>query len=135
MQQGVESEVSRSLRRIRVLCVVYLAATVVTLGFLAWKNGDASLVTDEAWVHAIILLALAVVLVRVAKRAEAGSRRGYLRLRIVGLVVPLASLVEALIPGLFPTWMRIEQALYGVLLLAVAALASSPAVRRSFARG
>jgi hypothetical protein len=134
MQQTLETEAARRFRVIRALCGIYLAATVVTLGFLAWKNGDPALVTADAWVHEIILLVFAVVLVRVAQRAQAGNRRAHLRLLIVGSVVPVASLVEALIPGLFPTWMRIEQGLYGVLLLGVVALAASPAVRRSFAR-
>jgi hypothetical protein len=85
-------------------------------------------------VHEVILLAFAVILVRVATRAASGDRRAYLRLRIIGLVVPIASIVEALVPGLFPGWMRIEQVLYGLWLLAVVALACSPDVRRSFAR-
>ena len=102
MQQTVDTEASGRFRAIRVLCGIYLAATVVTIGFLAWRDGDPALVTQEAWVHGIILLVFAVVLVLVAKRAEAGNRRAYLRLRIVGLIIPIAGLVEALIPASSP---------------------------------
>jgi CDP-diglyceride synthetase len=134
MQATREVGARREFSTIRAMCAIYLAATVVTLGFLAWKEGDRSLVTEDAWVHGVILLVFAVVLVRVATRAASGDRRAYLRLRIIGFVVPAASVVEALIPGLFPGWMRVEQLVYGVWLLAVVALASRPAVRRSFAR-
>jgi hypothetical protein len=134
MHESTNTSALREFGTIRAMCAIYLTATVLTLGFLVWKNGDQSLVTQDAWVHAAILLAFAVVLVRVAQRAASGDRRAYLRLRIIGLVVPIASIVEALIPGLFPGWMRVEQLLYGLWLLAVVALASRPAVRRSFAR-
>jgi hypothetical protein len=132
MQQTLTAR--REFRVIRAMCWIYLAATVASLGFLAVQSGDRSLVTDEAWGHEIVLLAFAIVLVRVAGRAATGNRRAYLRLRIIGLVVPIASVVEALIPGFLPDWMRVEQLLYGGWLLAVVVLASRPSVRRSFAR-
>ena len=126
---------TREFRAIRALCWTYLAATVATVAFLAWKNDDHALVTQHAWGHEVILLVFAVVLVRVAGRAAAGNPRAYLRLRIVAIVVAVASLVVAAIPGFLPEWMRVEQLLYGILVAAVAVLAHRPAVRRSFARG
>ena len=129
----VPTGVSRRFRTIRALCLVYLAATVATLGFLVWKRDDHSLVTTDTWVHEVILLVFAVVLVGVAKRTAAGDPRAYLRLRIVSLVIAVVSVVVAVLPGLFPAWMRIEQGAYAACLLAVAALAHTPAVRTAVA--
>jgi hypothetical protein len=122
------------LRGIVALCTAYLAAIVATLGFLAWKRDDSSLVTTDAWVHEVILLFFAVLTLRVATRAAAGSARAHLRLRIIAAVVVVASTAEASVPGLFPTWMRLEQILYGLCLLAVLALARSRGVRQALSR-
>lgn len=134
MDTDVRAPAKRQFRTIRAMCAAYLAATVLTIAFLAWKNNDRSLVTDHAWGHEVILLVFAVVLVLVARRAAEGHRRAYLRLRIVAVVVPVASLVVAAIPGFLPGWMRIEQVVYGLWLVGVAVLAHHPAVRSGFAR-
>jgi hypothetical protein len=117
---------------IQVLLLAYLLATVATLAVLAVRHDDAAFATDEAWGHAIVVLAFAVLLLPAASRAAAGSRGAYRRLRIVSVVIPAVSVVLVALPHLLPTWMRVEQAAYGVLLLVVAVLAASAPVRRSF---
>jgi hypothetical protein len=133
VDQSTVPTTTTRVRTIRALCGLYLAATVATLGFLAWKRDDSALVTTDAWVHEVVLLAFAVVLVRVAKRAAAGNARAYLRLRIISVVVPVVAIVEAIVPG-FPGWMRVEQVGYGLVLLAVTALANTRGAREAFAR-
>ena len=99
---------------IRALVMVYLIVAVAT---------------TEAWTHAVIVCAFAVLLIGVTARAATGDRRAYRRLRVISVVIPTVSVVLILIPGLFPTWMDVEQAGYAVLLLIVAALANRRALR------
>ncbi len=119
-------------RIVFALCAMYFAATIATIGFLVWASDDPSLVTTEAWVHGVILLLSAGVLLRVTRQAGTGSAQAYLRLRIIAVLIPIASLTEAAIPGLFPAWMRIEQAGYGAWLLLILALSLTPRVRAAF---
>ncbi|WP_344983585.1 hypothetical protein [Deinococcus rubellus] len=105
--------------------MLYTLATLTTLGVLLLKRNDAAFATSEAWTHAGIVCIFAVVLLSVVRRAAAGGRGAYRRLQIVSAVLPVVSLLEAVIPGLFPTWMRVEQLSYAGLLLAVALLVRS----------
>jgi hypothetical protein len=123
--------ISSRFRLIRVLLLVYLAATVATHAVLAVRRDDTAFATDEAWGHAIVVLVFAALLVPAASRAARGSRGAYRRLLIVSIVIPVASVVLVALPHLLPEWMRIEQAAYGALLLVVAVLAASGPVRRS----
>jgi hypothetical protein len=116
---------------IRVLLAAYLAATVATLVVLAARHADAGFATDEAWGHAIVVLVFAALLVPAASRAAQGSRGAYRRLLIVSIVIPVVSVVLVALPHLLPGWMRVEQAVYGVLLLVVAVLAARSPVRRA----
>ena len=52
-------------------------------------------------------------------RAERGSRRAHLRLRLVSAIMLVAIAVILAIPGSFPLWLKCEQAVCGVLLLGV----------------
>jgi hypothetical protein len=72
--------------------------------------------------HAIIVLVSGLLTRRFTAQALQGSRRALLRLRIVTIVVPVAIAVVIAIPGDFPIWMKLEQAVGFVLLAAVAAL-------------
>ena len=107
---------------IRGLVLLYLVATVATLVVMGVQH-DAATVTQEAWVHGVIVLVFAVVLTGVAARVAAGSRAALVRLRVIGVVVPVVSIVLAVLPGVLPGWMRVEQAVYGALLAIVAVLA------------
>jgi hypothetical protein len=71
--------------------------------------------------HSIIVLVSALLIARYTGPALQGSRRALLRLRIVTIVVPVA-IAAIVIPGDFPLWMKLEQAVGFVLLVVVAAL-------------
>lgn len=118
--------------RIRLLVILYLVATAATLVFVALERDDRTLVDSDVWTHAIIVFGFALLLVGVARRAARGAPRAHLRLRIISVVIPLVSVVLVVVPGLFPTWMKIEQAVYAVLLLAVAVLANCAGVRSAY---
>jgi hypothetical protein len=87
-------------------------------------------VTPEAWVHAVIVAVFAVVLPLRLRAAREGRRSGLRALGIISGVLVLVNAVEAVIPGLFPGWMRVEMigvaALMAVAVLLVAQVAVAP---------
>jgi hypothetical protein len=97
------------------------AATVV---FIWIVHNNQELVDAGVWTHAIIVFGFALLLVSVTNRAANGSRVAYQRLRIISIVIPVVSVVLVALPGLLPTWMKVEQAVYALVLLTVAVLAN-----------
>lgn len=101
---------------LRVYVVVVLA-TVVALIVLSVVAPHRA--TQDAWVHAVIVAGFAVLLPlrwRAAARGDVGA------LRAVGLIsgaLFLVNVVEAVWPGLFPVWMRVEMIGIALLMLAV----------------
>jgi len=69
-----------------------------------------------------------------AAGAARGSRGAYRRLRVITAVMPVAIVVIIALPGTFPLWMKVEQAVCGVLLLGVVAVVNGRVMRASFAR-
>jgi hypothetical protein len=117
---------------IKTLTAAYLAATAGTLAFVVLERNDPALVDADVWTHALIVFGFALLLVDVANRAAGGMRRAYLRLRIVSVVLAASSVVLPAIPGLLPTWMKVEQGVYALVLAAVAFLAHSRGARAMF---
>ena len=97
--------------------VVVAAATVVALAIMSATGSH--LATSDAWIHAVIVAAFAVLLplrLRAARRCSEGA------LRAVGIITGVllaVNLVEAAIPHLFPVWMRIEMLAIAALMTAV----------------
>jgi hypothetical protein len=68
-----------------------------------------------------------------ATRAARGSRRAYLRLRIVTVVAVVAIVAILASPGTFPMWLKVEQGGCGVLLVAAVALLNGRTLRTALA--
>lgn len=66
------------------------------------------LATDHAWGHAVIVAVFAVLLPVRMRSARAGNRGGLRAVGIICGVLFLVNVVEMLIPGFLPTWMRFE---------------------------
>jgi len=94
--------------------VAVVAATVVALLVLAGVAPQ--LATDEAWGHEIIVAVFAVVLPLRLRAARRGGPRALRAVVIIGGVLIIVNVVEAVIPGLFPAWMRLEMILIAVLM-------------------
>lgn len=86
--------------------VLAVMATIAALIVLSLRAPD--LTTAHAWGHAVIVAIFAVVLPFRMRSARAGSSSGLRAVGIISAVLLLANVVEALIPGFVPTWMRIE---------------------------
>ncbi|MDT8915943.1 hypothetical protein [Amycolatopsis sp. PS_44_ISF1] len=132
--QGLEHPRSRSaFRLVRGLVGGYLGLSVLTLVGIFLARGDQSVVTGAVWVRAIIVAVSAVLTLSFVLRAARGSRRAFLRLRIVSAVMLVAIVVVVALPGAFPVWLRIEQGVCGLALLGVVLVVNGRHLRALFA--
>lgn len=118
-------------RRLIMAFIALSAATLVTAFFLS--RSDPSLVSSTVWTRATIVLIDSFVALSYAKRASLGLAKAYRNLRwlsagsVVGVVVLVA------LPGLLPGWMKLEQAVCGLLLIGVVVSINSNKVRALYA--
>ena len=96
---------------------LYLAiavATLVVLGLLSAVGSEEA--TASAWVHAVIVAFFAVLLEIRMRAALRGSRRAGFAVLIIAMVLLVANVIEAAVPGAFPTWMRFEMVAIAALM-------------------
>jgi hypothetical protein len=122
-----------AFRQVLLLAGGYLGLSVLTLGAIVLRRDDHAMVTDAVWVRATIVVASSLLTFAFARRMAKGSRKGFLRLRIVSAVMVVATVVLVALPGLFPVWLRIEQGVCGALLLGVVVLVNGRHLRSLFA--
>jgi hypothetical protein len=105
-------------RALTTLVGSYVLLTITMLAVLAVLSGIAQqFATQEAWVHAVIVAVFAVVLPLRLRAARAGSPGALRAVGIIAVVLMMVNVVEALIPGLLPAWMRIEMLVIALVLL------------------
>jgi hypothetical protein len=121
-----------ALRSVQLLVASYLAISVLTLIAIIALRNHPSMVNDAVWTRGTIVVGSALLTFLFARSAARGSRRGYLRLRIVSAVMLVAIVVIISLPGVFPLWMKGEQAVCGLLLLGVALLVNGKHLRSVF---
>ena len=118
----IKGSVSARPRLLAIGAVVwtYVAVALGTIAALAVLSVVAPYqATQAAWVHAVIVAVLAVVLPLRLRAARAGSLRGLRAVGLISAVLFLVNVVEAVLPGLFPVWMRVEMIGIAVLMLVV----------------
>ncbi|HWD07117.1 MAG TPA: hypothetical protein VG674_32220 [Amycolatopsis sp.] len=123
-----------AFRTAKGLVAAYLTVSVLTVGAVVLLRDHPTLVTDAVWVRTVIVVASALLTLSFTVRAGRGSRRAYLRLRIVSAIMLVALVVIAALPGAFPVWLRIEQGACALLLLGVVLTINGRHVRSLFAR-
>lgn len=96
--------------------VALTAATVLTLVLLSLIAPD--LATAHAWGHAIIVVVFAVLLPLRMRAAREGKRSGLRAVGIISGALVAVNLVEGVLPGVFPTWMRVEMFSVAALMAA-----------------
>jgi hypothetical protein len=116
-------------RALTALVRAYLVISVLGLLAVVLLRNDPTAVTPGVWIRMSIVVASALLTLAFTRRAAAGSKRALLRLRLVSAAMTVAIVVIVALPGAFPTWMRWEQALCGVILLGVAVLANGRRAR------
>jgi hypothetical protein len=108
------------LRAIAIVVGLYVAIVLGTVAALGIMSATAPhLATQDAWVHAVIVAVLAVVLPLRLRAALAGSSGALRAVGIVSAVLFLVNVIEVMIPGLFPLWMRAEMIGIAVVMAAV----------------
>jgi hypothetical protein len=114
----------RLLQLFTILSAGLVAATAV----LSVANPSA--VNPIVWIRAVGVLVLALLCLRWAVQLRRGSRSAYRRLLWVSIAGSLGIAALALLPNTpYPLWVRVEQAVQGLVLLALAWTLSRPAIR------
>ncbi|MEU7855349.1 hypothetical protein [Nonomuraea sp. NPDC049141] len=113
---------------VRTLFVVMLAVSVLALVVAAIIGGD-----WVVWVRGVAVAAAAAWLIALTGQAEKGRRAAYVRIRFIATIAPIGILLIVAVPSSgYPLWMRVEQGLVGVLLVAVATLVNRRTVRQAY---
>jgi hypothetical protein len=106
-----------------VLVRLYLAVvlgTVVALGVLSVVAPAQA--TPDAWVHTVIAAVFAVLLPLRLRAAGSGSRSGLRAVGLISAVLFMVNVIEVMIPGLFPVWLRAVMVGIAVLMAVVIGL-------------
>ena len=111
------------------LLAAVLAISASTVIAVVLMRHDPALVTPAVWVRTPLVAASAAVLLLFARRAAAGHRGSFRRLRIISMVVLAAIIAVVAWPGAFPVWLRVEQAVCGLLMLGVVVQVNRRAAR------
>jgi hypothetical protein len=123
-----------AFRSVRRLAGAYVAICVLTLVAAVLMRHHTAEVNSAVWVRGSIVMAASLLMAAFVARAARGSKPAFRRVRIVSaLSVAGVALVIAL-PGTFPLWMKIDQGVCGLILIAVAAIVNGRHLRAIFAR-
>ncbi|HEX4703919.1 MAG TPA: hypothetical protein VH352_17455, partial [Pseudonocardiaceae bacterium] len=112
-QSVATTDATPALRGVRLLVSGYLGISVLTLVAIVLLHNHTSLVNSAVWVRGTIVVLSSLLAYAFTVRAARGSRRAYLRLRIVSAAMVVAIAVIIALPGTFPVWMKIEQGVCG----------------------
>ncbi|HWD83561.1 MAG TPA: hypothetical protein VG497_31895 [Kribbella sp.] len=123
-----------ALRSVRLLVTGYVAISVLTLLVIIALRHHANIVNDAVWVRGTIVVASSLLTLLFARSAAKGSHRGFLRLRIVSAVMLVAIVTIIALPGTFPLWLKVEQAVCGLLLLGVTLMVNGKHLRSVFTK-
>jgi hypothetical protein len=122
-----------ALHNIKLLVGCYLGLSVLTLIAIVLLRDNPAIVTPAVWIRGTIVAASALLTTTFATQMARGSRRGYLRLRLVSAIMLVAIVVIIALPDPFPLWLKIEQGVCGLLLLGVVVFANGKYLRSAFA--
>ncbi|GAA4685174.1 hypothetical protein [Frondihabitans cladoniiphilus] len=84
------------------------------------------------WFRSTVVLMITLSLYVFAWRAQLGYYWAYARLKLFSRIFPVVTLIIACIPGLYPTWMVVEQIVFSALMVAIALLLSTRHMRAVF---
>jgi hypothetical protein len=122
-----------AFRVVKVLIGIYAVLSVLTIGVAVLFRNDPTLVNDTVWTRGGILAVVSLLTYAFTVSASRGSRRAFLRIRIISALQVVAIAVIVSLPGLIPLWMRGEQVLCGLVLLGVVILVNGKHLRSVFA--
>jgi hypothetical protein len=121
-----------AFRAVAILVGGYLTISVLTMVAVIVLRNDAAVVTAAVWIRGTIVTASSILMSFFVWRASRGSARAYLRLRLVSAIMVIAIIVIIAVPGTFPLWLKVEQGVCGVILIAVVSIVNGRHLRSSF---
>ncbi|MCQ8773265.1 hypothetical protein [Streptomyces telluris] len=124
--------IQRSLRSAKLLISCFAGLSLGTLIAVVLLRDHHDLVTDAVWARASIVVAASLLMARFAARTARGHSPSYARLRFSSLGMTVAIAVIVALPGAFPAWLKVEQAVCGVLLAGVVLIVNSKPMRAVF---
>jgi peptidoglycan/LPS O-acetylase OafA/YrhL len=132
--RAVGSSPRALLRRVRLCTGAYLAVSLAAVAVLVLHRYDHVAGDASAWTHAIIVAATALGSFSASIVAGRGGRGAFIRLRVMSVVLVVAVLVIAVLPGGFPLWMKVAEAVGAALMAVVAVTVNGSTLRTHFAR-
>lgn len=108
-----------AFRLIKVLAGLYIGVNIAALMVIILLSNNTQLVNDVVWTRGIILTLTSFILLRFIFLLVRGSRKAYLLIRISTSILFVSVVVLLTIPNLLPLWMKVEQAICGILLLGI----------------
>lgn len=124
----------RAFRPMLLLLAGFLVVSAAMIAVIVAMSVGGASVDTAIWIRCSLVLASALVLLAIAAAAVRGSRASWIRLRIISPIVVVAVIVIVSIPGFLPDWVRVEQAVCGLLVLPVAIIANLPRTGSHFSR-
>jgi len=128
MNETRVSELAAAFRPVVGLLVGFLAVSAAMLVALAVLTATGDPVDVAVWIRCTIVLGSSVLPLVFAAGAARGSRSMLVRLRIFVPIILAALVVIVSIPDFLPVWVRVEQAVCGVLLLPAVILMFRPRI-------
>ncbi len=126
--------IRRAWRTVTVLLVVCLVLATAAVGealVLHLRGNDASRIV---WMRLVVILGMTVSLFYFRWRAGLGRWWAYSRLRLFSMIFPVVAVVSSAVPGLYPTWMIVEQVTFSIVLLAITVVLGRAPMRRAYAK-
>jgi hypothetical protein len=97
------------------------------IGFLL--RDQSHLVNSTVWIRNGFVLLSAGFLYLSVVRAQKGSRRALIRVRVLSIAIPLIIVVLVALPDGFPAWMKVQQVVAGLSVAGIAVLVNWPPAR------
>ncbi len=117
----------------KLLVSGYVGISALALVAIVLLRNNAAAVNSAVWTRGTIVAISAFLTFAFTVRAARGSRRAYLRLRIISAVMLVAIAVIIALPGTFPVWMKVEQGVSGLVLIGVTTVVNGKHLRARFA--
>ncbi len=125
---------SRALRAVAIGIGAAFALDLVAVVVALATSGTGAQVSGVVWVRLVMISLLTASLFYFVWRAARGWWWAYSRLRLFTVIFPVVAVGTCLVPGLYPTWMIVEQVALAVVLLGVAGVLNSRHMREAYAK-
>lgn len=113
-----------------LLLETLVGITAIAIAVVLTSHGVG--VSWAVWFRATVVLMITLSLYVFAWRAQLGYYWAFARMKLFSRIFPVVTIVVALIPGLYPEWMVVEQLIFSGLMVAIAILLSTPHLRETF---